>query len=423
MNTLYKKFKECKGVATDTRKDLTDMLFFCLQGERFNGNEFVPIAIEKGARYVVTNDKKWSYLPQAILVEDTLKTLQELALYHRHYLATPIIALTGSNGKTTTKELIYSVLNQSFRALKTEGNFNNHLGVPLTLLRLTPETDIAIVEMGANHPGEIAQLCQIAEPDFGYITNFGRAHLEGFGSFEGVIQAKSELYNYLKKDNKRIFFCQDNEIQVRLLNGYSNTYSFSMEGNKKANLQLSLYKEGLLVKLHWEESNIQTHLIGKYNAINVAAAICIGNYFKLTKEAIIHGIEGYIPTNNRSQFVEKAHGNKILMDAYNANPSSMHAAIEAFKEIPSANKILILGDMKELGDYSPAEHQQLVNDIALYPWEAVLLVGENFWNTQTNFLKFHTLEEVNAYLAQQHFVNTFFLVKGSRSMTMERIEI
>ena len=423
MSNLYEKFKECTGVATDTRKDLRDTLFFCLRGETFDGNEFAPLAIEKGAKYVVVDNKKFASLPQAILVEDTLNALQALAHEHRTQLATPLIALTGSNGKTTTKELIYSVLNQSFRALKTEGNLNNHIGVPLTLLRLTPDTDIAIVEMGANHPGEIAALCQIAEPDFGYITNFGRAHLEGFGSFEGVVKAKSELYNYLKKKGKRIFFCQDNELQADLLKDYSETYCFSLEGNEKAPLQLSVKESVPFVQLAWGETTIRTHLIGKYNALNAAAAICIGNYFKLSKEAIIRGIEGYVPSNNRSQFVQKDRGNQILMDAYNANPTSMHAAIEAFAEIKAPHKVLILGDMKELGAYSQKEHQQLVDDIAAYSWDAVLLLGDNFYQTQTNFMKFKTLTEINDYLRQHPFSDTFFLIKGSRSMTMEKIEI
>ena len=423
MSNLYEKFKECTGVATDTRKDLRDTLFFCLRGETFDGNEFAPLAIEKGAKYVVVDNKKFASLPQAISVEDTLNALQALAHEHRTQLATPLIALTGSNGKTTTKELIYSVLNQSFRALKTEGNLNNHIGVPLTLLRLTPDTDIAIVEMGANHPGEIAALCQIADPDFGYITNFGRAHLEGFGSFEGVVKAKSELYNYLKKKGKRIFFCQDNELQADLLKDYSETYCFSLEGNEKAPLQLAVKEHVSFVQLAWGETTIPTHLIGKYNALNAAAAICIGNYFKLSKEAITRGIEGYVPSNNRSQFVQKDRGNQILMDAYNANPTSMHAAIETFGEIKAPHKVLILGDMKELGAYSQKEHQQLVDDIAAYSWDAVLLLGDNFYQTQTNFMKFKTLTEINDYLRQHPFSDTFFLIKGSRSMTMEKIEI
>ena len=423
MSNLYEKFKECTGVATDTRKDLRDTLFFCLRGETFDGNEFAPLAIEKGAKYVVVDNKKFASLPQAILVEDTLNALQALAHEHRTQLATPLIALTGSNGKTTTKELIYSVLNQSFRALKTEGNLNNHIGVPLTLLRLTPDTDIAIVEMGANHLGEIAALCQIADPDFGYITNFGRAHLEGFGSFEGVVKAKSELYNYLKKKGKRIFFCQDNELQADLLKDYSETYCFSLEGNEKAPLQLAIKESVPFVQLVWRETTIPTHLIGKYNALNAAAAICIGNYFKLSKEAISRGIEGYVPSNNRSQFVQKDRGNQILMDAYNANPTSLHAAIEAVGEIKAPHKVLILGDMKELGAYSQKEHQQLVDDIAAYSWDAVLLLGDNFYQTQTNFMKFKTLTEINDYLRQHPFSGTFFLIKGSRSMTMEKIEI
>ena len=424
MSILYEKFKECAGVATDTRKDLQNKLFFCLKGETFDGNQFASLAIEKGAKYVVVDNEKFAYLPQAILVEDTLKALQDLAQQHRKQLATPVVALTGSNGKTTTKELIYSVLNQSFRALKTEGNLNNHIGVPLTLLRLTPDTDIAIVEMGANHPGEIAVLCQIADPDFGYITNFGRAHLEGFGSFEGVVKAKSELYDYLKKADKRIFFCQDNALQADLLEGYSQTYSFSLEGNEKALLQLALRESIPFVKLAWGEKEIPTHLIGRYNAMNAAAAICIGHYFKLSKEAITRGIADYVPSNNRSQWIQKDRGNQVLMDAYNANPTSMHAAIEAFGELKAAHKVLILGDMKELGTYSQKEHQQLVEDIAARSlWDAVLLLGENFYQTRTDFMKFRTLAELNHYLRLHPFSDTSFLIKGSRSMTMEKIEL
>ena len=424
MSILYEKFKECAGVATDTRKDLQNRLFFCLKGETFDGNQFAPLAIEKGAKYVVVDNEKFAYLPQAILVEDTLKALQDLAQQHRKQLATPVIALTGSNGKTTTKELVYSVLNQSFRALKTEGNLNNHIGVPLTLLLLTPDTDIAIVEMGANHPGEIAALCQIADPDFGYITNFGRAHLEGFGSFEGVVKAKSELYDYLKKAGKRIFFCQDNALQADLLEGYSQTYSFSLEGNEKALLQLTLRESIPFVKLAWGEKEIPTHLIGRYNAMNAAAAICIGHYFKLSKEAITRAIADYVPSNNRSQWIQKDRGNQVLMDAYNANPTSMHAAIEAFGELKAAHKVLILGDMKELGAYSQKEHQQLVEDIAARSlWDAVLLLGENFYQTRTDFMKFRTLAELNHYLRLHPFSDTSFLIKGSRSMTMEKIEL
>ena len=424
MSILYEKFKECAGVATDTRKDLQNKLFFCLKGETFDGNQFAPLAIGKGAKYVVVDNEKFAYLPQAILVEDTLKALQDLAQQHRKQLATPVIALTGSNGKTTTKELVYSVLNQSFRALKTEGNLNNHIGVPLTLLRLTPDTDIAIVEMGANHPGEIAALCQIADPDFGYITNFGRAHLEGFGSFEGVVKAKSELYDYLKKAGKRIFFCQDNALQADLLEGYSQTYSFSLEGKEKALLQLTLRESIPFVKLAWGEKEIPTHLIGRYNAMNAAAAICIGHYFKLSKEAITRAIADYVPSNNRSQWIQKDRGNQVLMDAYNANPTSMHAAIEAFGELKAAHKVLILGDMKELGAYSQKEHQQLVEDIAARSlWDAVLLLGENFYQTRTDFIKFRTLTELNHYLRLHPFSDTSFLIKGSRSMTMEKIEL
>ena len=428
MSILYEKFKESAGVATDTRKDLRDTLFFCLKGETFDGNEFAPLAIEKGAKYVVVDNEKFASLPEAILVEDTLKALQDLAHQHRKQLATPVIALTGSNGKTTTKELIYSVLNQSFRALKTEGNLNNHIGVPLTLLRLTPDTDIAIVEMGANHPGEIAALCQIADPDFGYITNFGRAHLEGFGSFEGVIKAKSELYNYLKKADKRIFFCQDNDLQANLLEGYSQTYSFSLEGNEKASLQLYVKESVPFVQLAWGETILPTHLIGKYNAMNAAAAICIGHYFKLSKEAISRGIEGYVPSNNRSQWVKKDRGNQVLMDAYNANPSSMHTAIENFLSTSGTQaKYLILGDMFELGSASREEHLALVQRLAReITGITCYLVGKEFAALESeakapHIHYFPSTEILAEQLRLAPIEHAFILVKASRGMHFESL--
>ena len=336
-------------------------------------------------------------------------------------MGTLIFALTGSNGKTTTKELIFSVLNQSFNTQKTEGNLNNHIGVPLTLLSLMPETKIAIVEMGASHPKEIEFLCKIAQPDFGYITNFGKAHLEGFLSLEGVIEAKSELYQYLIANKKRIFFNQDDENQVNKLRGYSDKCSFSLSKNLSADIQISLEKTSPFLEFKFGETTISSHLIGKYNAQNIAIAICVGRYFKLSEQTIKQGIEAYIPSNNRSQIIEKQSNIKILLDAYNANPSSMKAAIDNFISLDFPKKILILGDMKELGLESEREHQFIVDYIQQFQWEKVFLVGENFNKTSTEFVKFLNVSEVIKYFLNKEYQDTFFLIKGSRSMQMEKI--
>ena len=394
--------------------------FFCLSGDNFNGNEFAQLASEKGAKYIVIDNPKYQ-LSNTILVENVLATLQELATFHRKKMGTLIFALTGSNGKTTTKELIFSVLNQSFNTQKTEGNLNNHIGVPLTLLSLMPETKIAIVEMGASHPKEIEFLCKIAQPDFGYITNFGKAHLEGFLSLEGVIEAKSELYQYLIANKKRIFFNQDDENQVNKLRGYSDKCSFSLSKNLSADIQISLEKTSPFLEFKFGETTISSHLIGKYNAQNIAIAICVGRYFKLSEQTIKQGIEAYIPSNNRSQIIEKQSNIKILLDAYNANPSSMKAAIDNFISLDFPKKILILGDMKELGLESEREHQFIVDYIQQFQWEKVFLVGENFNKTSTEFVKFLNVSEVIKYFLNKEYQDTFFLIKGSRSMQMEKI--
>ena len=417
---IYKKFQECKGVATDTRKEVEGKFFFCLSGDNFNGNEFAQLASEKGAKYIVIDNPKYQ-LSNTILVENVLATLQQLATFHRKKMGTLIFALTGSNGKTTTKELIFSVLNQSFNTQKTEGNLNNHIGVPLTLLSLMPETEIAIVEMGANHPKEIEFLCKIAQPDFGYITNFGKAHLEGFLSLEGVIEAKSELYQYLIANKKRIFFNQDDENQVNKLREYSDKCSFSLSKNPSADIQISLEKTSPFLDFKFGETIISSHLIGKYNAQNIAIAICVGRYFKLSEQTIKQGIEAYIPSNNRSQIIEKQSNIKIILDAYNANPSSMKAAIDNFISLDFPKKILILGDMKELGLESEREHQFIVDYILQFQWEKVFLVGENFNKTSTEFVKFLNVSEVIKYFLNKEYQDTFFLIKGSRSMQMEKI--
>lgn len=417
---LYEKFLQCEGVATDTRKNIENTLFFCLKGDTFDANAFAEFALEKGAKFVVIDDENYAHLPNTILVENTLETLQKLANFHRKKLATPIIAITGSNGKTTSKELIFSVLSQSFNALCTQGNLNNHIGVPLTLLSITPKTDIAIVEMGANHPNEIAFLCEIAQPDFGYITNFGKAHLEGFGSVQGVIEAKSELYHFLIKRQKTIFFNADNAIQKEKLANYNDVFSFSRKENE-GNILIKIKSIFPFLSLDFEGLTLQSHLVGEYNTDNIAVALTIGRYFKLSPQAIQRGIESYVPSNSRSQIIEKQNNNKILLDAYNANPSSMMVAIDNFSKIEYPKKIVILGDMKELGEQTDTEHQAVVDYLQSFSWNEVFLVGNSFGKTKNSFRHFSSFEEMSQNIGNQEFENTFFLIKGSRAMALERL--
>lgn len=417
IQSIYQIFKQSAGVCTDSRNITPNCLFFCLKGENFNGHSFAEEALKKGANFVIIDEKEYQKLPRTILVEDALSTLQTLANFHRKELALPIIAITGSNGKTTSKELIYSILRTKFITYATQGNLNNHIGVPLTLLSLTPQTQIGVIEMGANHPKEIDFLCQIAEPDFGYITNFGRAHLEGFGSLEGVIKAKSELYEYLKAHKKTIFFNKDNPKQKELLRSYSNTYSFSLQ-NEKANVSLKV-DSIFPVKISHKSKLFTSQLMGRHNAENVAAAICIGKYFKIPEKHIAQGIENYFPKNNRSEWIKTPAGNSILLDAYNANPDSMSLAIENFKLMQGDKKILILGDMKELGKETAKEHQLIIEKIKENVWENVLLVGENFGKTQNDFHHFNQWEDVFSFLKLQNYQNCSFLIKGSRAMRLE----
>lgn len=417
---LYTKFVACSFVAIDTRKNIENSLFFCLKGENFDGNQFAEMAFDKKAKYIVIDNPKYQSIPNTILVDNSLETLQKLAHFHRNKLKTPIIAITGSNGKTTTKELVFSVLKQSYRTLCTIGNLNNHIGVPLTLLSITPSTEVAIVEMGANHPKEIEFLCKMAMPDLGYITNFGKAHLEGFLSLEGVIRAKSELYDYLSTNKKTIFLNRDDQTQWEKQKQYSLKYSFSKTG-KNASVCFQIHEKFPFLSVVFDNQIITSNLIGEYNADNIGAAIAIGTYFDISSEKIKKGIESYIPTNSRSQIIDKEYNNKILLDAYNANPSSMHVAISNFKEINHPKKVIILGDMKELGTESYTEHKAVVDYLSQFLWEEVLLVGENFSKIKSNYRHFVDNQEAIQYLSKQKYENTFFLIKGSRAMTLEKI--
>ena len=417
---IHELFLKCTSVSIDTRKIQPNSLFVAIKGENFDANTFAKEALEKGASYVLIDNSNFYIDHRTILVEDSLQALQELAKFHRNYLKLPIIALTGSNGKTTTKELIYTVLSSKYRTKATIGNLNNHIGVPLTLLSFTTETEIGIVEMGANHKKEIEFLCDLAQPDFGYITNFGKAHLEGFGGVEGVIQGKSEMYHFLSDNSKLAFVNLDDAIQVEKTRAI-NHYTFGV--NKlEANVTISEVTANPFVTVTLKDLKIKSHLIGLYNANNLNAAIAVGSYFKIPNEQIKSALEGYVPENNRSQLITKG-TNQIILDAYNANPSSMAVAIENFKQLGSPNKISILGDMFELGEESLSEHQQVVNLLSNQKEIVCHFVGADFFANRLNVENFHfhaTYEDLSAFINEQKINQSTILIKGSRGMALER---
>lgn len=410
---LYQLYCETYLVDTDSRNIRKGSIYFALKGENFNGNIFVNDALKKGANFVVIDEIKYKKNSNTILVENALETLQKLASFHREQLNIPIISLTGSNGKTTTKELINAVLSKKYKTTATLGNLNNHIGVPLTLLSMKPDTEIGIIEMGANHIKEIEFLCNITKPNYGYITNFGKAHLEGFGSFDGIIKGKSELYDFLKNTKGTAFINADDKLQVQKSSGI-NTVSF----DKKL---IKFIDVNPFVKVQFKNSVIESQLIGKYNYNNISAAITIGNYFKVSEKNIKSGIEDYIPTNNRSQIIVKG-SSKIILDAYNANPSSMEAAIENFNQLEGSNKILILGDMFELGKDSATEHQKIAELATLNNFKKVYLIGKAFSTTSVkNAFAFKSFDSFKNSNKNINFKNATILIKGSRGMALERI--
>ena len=409
---LYKLYCQHFLVDTDTRNIRKNTLFFALKGDNFNGNSFAEEALKLGASFAIVDEEAYETKENIILVNNVLETLQQLANYHRRHLKIPIIGLTGSNGKTTTKELIHVVLNKKHNTQATKGNLNNHIGVPLTLLSMTDKTELGVVEMGANHLKEIALLCAISEPDFGYITNFGKAHLEGFGGMGGVIKGKSELYAFLKENDKTVFVNPDDEIQVEKTQEI-NTINFKVEA-------LRFSEANPFVKLSYNNNTIQSNLIGTYNYSNIAAAITIGAYFKVSDEAIKEAIESYVPKNNRSQIIETKN-NKIILDAYNANPSSMKVALENFSAINAETKVVILGDMFELGDESLQEHQAIVDLAISLNFETTFFVGENFNQLKTDAHQFKTYELLEDYIKKNPLENQSILIKGSRGMRLERV--
>ncbi len=390
-------------------------MFFALKGANFNGNEFARDALDKGARFAIIDEETYQTNPNCILVDDVLKTLQRLATFHRKFLKTLIITLTGSNGKTTTKELINAVLSTTFKTTATKGNLNNHIGVPLTLLEFTSATEIGIVEMGANHQKEIEFLSELILPDYGLITNFGKAHLEGFGGFEGVIKGKSELYDHLKHHNKLIFVNNDDHLQLQQLGDYDKIITF---GDQTKFIDANPY-----VRLEFNGVIINSNLTGAYNYNNIVAAITIGLHFNVSQKNIINAIENYIPNNNRSQIIEQ-NSNKIILDAYNANPSSMVVALDNFGKLDAPKKVAILGDMFELGATSNIEHQYISEYAQKFDIDHIFLVGENFYTTMgtsKSVLRFKTFNDLNAFVKSHPIAQSNILIKGSRGMALERI--
>lgn len=449
---LYPYFLEHPVVTTDSRKIPADSLFFALKGESFDGNHFAAAALEAGAAFAVVDNPAVVTGERFLLTHNVLETLQQLAAYHRQRLGIPILAITGTNGKTTTKELVSAVLARKFRVEYTRGNLNNHIGVPLTLLSMTRETQIGVVEMGANHPGEIAFLCRIATPDYGLITNVGKAHLEGFGSFEGVVRTKSELYRDLEKRGGTVFINGGNPWLTasagkkldRVFYGTAEALPSDLpdssggSGEKRDNANGGdPWKSGsqvtgrsvgrgpfLEVQAWWQDEvvRVATHLIGEYNLENVLAAMAVGRHFGVTDTEITAAIAEYIPSNNRSQYVKTA-SNEVIMDAYNANPSSMMASLRNFIAMEYPLKMVILGDMFELGDSSQEEHQRIVDELALHFRGEVFLTGKHFSASHRpeSFRAFAGAEELMACLREQPPLKAFILVKGSRGMQLEKI--
>lgn len=420
ISELYEIFKKSSGISTDTRNIEKGNLFFALKGPYFNANTLADEALEKGAIAAVIDDADFDKGDHYVLVEDGLTALQQLANHHRKQFTIPFIGITGSNGKTTTKELIAMVLKQKFKVHFTQGNLNNHIGVPLTLLSMPADTEIAIIEMGANKIGDIEELCNIAEPDYGLITNIGKAHIEGFGSLEGVARGKSELYLHLLKNGGTVFVNSQDEHLMRMSSRFDTTITYPDEHDAYYCAYLG---SAPFVSLKTKNNTVHTQLIGKYNFYNIAAALCIGNYFGVEAEKAEKAIEAYRPDNNRSQVVRKGTCT-IIMDAYNANPESMKAAILNLDQMQAKTKMVILGDMFELGNTSESEHTAVGELVAACGFDKVLFVGKYMHNAflkAPGSLHFAQAEEVTPFLNGEIVEDMLILIKGSRSMKMEQV--
>ena len=422
----FELFYETIGVCTDTRNILKDCLFICLKGANFNGNSFAEQALQAGAKYVIADEDLFPGNPRVYVVNDALEYLQQLAHYHRNKFEIPVIGITGSNGKTSTKELIATVLKEQFNVLYTQGNLNNHIGVPLTLLNLNNTHDIAVIEMGANKFKDIEELCNIASPTHGIITNIGRAHLEGFINFEGVLKTKRELYQAIEKNQGTIFYNADDEILRDILPARTNTFSYA--SLNQGDIQGELLALTPFVRMKWSDGTyrseeIQTNMIGNYNFYNFLAAVAVGTFFKVSPTSISDAIASYAPSNNRSQ-VRETEKNTLIMDAYNANPTSMRSALESFSAIKQENKIAILGDMFELGAESLTEHQKIADLLNELGVDAIC-IGNNFQKAiQENgnsLISFPTKEEARIYLANASLSGKLILLKGSRGIGLESL--
>jgi len=417
---LYDIYLQYPSVQTDTRKLKPGDIYFALKGPSYNGNQFARQALDAGAAYAVVDEPVNFSDERLIATEDVLQTLQQLAKYHREQFEIPFIAITGSNGKTTTKELVHEVLSSTFTTYTTKGNLNNHIGIPLTILSVGMDADMAVIEMGANHQKEIESYCVYTNPTHGIITNCGKAHLEGFGGIEGVRKGKGELYDHIRANNGTLFLMKDYDYLVEMSKGISNIITYGTTGAMITGITDSS-KE--MLEVHMLSGTgikkIQTQLVGEYNLPNVLVAVAVGKYFNVPDEKIKAALENYSPSNSRSQLVE-IDGNKIILDAYNANPTSMKAAIENIAKM-NGDKVLMLGGMMEMGEESLKEHQALVDLINMYDWKEVVLVGGDFIKVNNPFTTFATSTEAGKWLKEKHFTNTTILVKGSRSMQMEKV--
>jgi len=421
IENLYKLFCQHPVICTDSRNIKPDSIFFALKGENFNGNEFAESALKEGAEYAVIDEENYKISNRFILVENVLETLQHLAVYHRGKINLPVVGITGTNGKTTTKELIAAVLKKKFKVVATSGNFNNHIGVPLTVLGISNDTEIAIIEMGANHIGEISALCNISKPGFGIITNIGKAHLVGFGSIEAIIKAKAELYKFISNNEGLVFVNNDNNT-LKQLSKYLQKVTYGTSEN--SDCWAKIISSDPFVEILWNSGfgdvSIKSNLVGKYNFENILAAICVGDYFNVKIENIAQAIEEYIPQNNRSQFINTKK-NKIFLDAYNANPSSMEAAIRNFAELDFKNKILIIGDMLELGDESLSEHRNILELIRELGFDNVFLIGAEFYeaNKNSGHKIFPKTEDAMQWFEANRLENATIFIKGSRGIKLE----
>jgi len=418
---LYKIYQRFLSIQTDTRQLKQGDIFFALKGDNFNGNLFAKQAFEKGAAYAVVDEKQTEPSEKIILVDDVLTTMQQLAKHHRMQFNIPFLAITGSNGKTTTKELIHAVLSSTYKTYTTQGNLNNHIGVPLTILKIKNDAEIAVIEMGANHLKEIEGYCKYALPTHGIITNAGKAHLEGFGGVEGVKKGKGELFDFLRANNGTAFVMWDYDYLHEMSKGISTIIKY---GTHDADITGDTIKSETFLTVEMTSGTsikkISTQLVGDYNLPNVLSAVAVGKYFKVEDEKIKLALQNYLPSNSRSQMIEED-SNKIILDAYNANPSSMKAAIENFAKLNADNKVLMLGAMAELGDESLEEHKNIINLISKYNWRKVILVGGDFLKTPNNYITLNNSSEAKEWFQKEKPQNATVLIKGSRSMQMEKI--